>query len=273
MWRLLVALAVVFAADGQTVAGRNGGIKGSTFTTGNRQERMCNPGARIRIEYVGGGVPAAAVTTDEARRFLAAELPAGRYYVVAEFPGMNPVDLDAVVEAGWNVELQQQVLPDHLHRVGYRQRNTVRDFFLNPERERDLSELLLYNSGRSRYREFQITARHQIHKHVRNASYVRSSAISDLNDFIPYSTKSATSLAAEIEPGAFRDFAPRICRRPNNSPSRSAARNTKPMWDGGSSTFSTTTTRDIQSNMASPRYGVFLNSVDRIMRGKLVPAF
>ena len=43
--------------------------------------------------------------------------------------------------------------------------------------------LSLANSGRDFYREFQITGRYQIGRQTLNASYVRSKATGDLNDF------------------------------------------------------------------------------------------
>ncbi|MCZ2078148.1 MAG: TonB-dependent receptor, partial [Bryobacterales bacterium] len=91
--------------------------------------------------------------------------------------------IDNPRSTAWNVEVQQQAVADLLLRVGYSQRNTVRDFFLEPVTEGDTGVLLLSNTGRNRYREFQVTARYQLRKHVLNGSYVRSSAIGDLNDF------------------------------------------------------------------------------------------
>ena len=45
------------------------------------------------------------------------------------------------------------------------------------------SVLSLANRGRDFYREFQITGRYQVGRHTLNASYVRSKATGDLNDF------------------------------------------------------------------------------------------
>ena len=39
------------------------------------------------------------------------------------------------------------------------------------------------NAGRDSYREFQVTGAYQIRRHTLNASYVRSRAYGDLNDF------------------------------------------------------------------------------------------
>jgi hypothetical protein len=75
------------------------------------------------------------------------------------------------------------VLEKLLVRVAYQQRNTVYDPVLNPEATASGNLLSLANSGRDFYREFQITGRYQIGRHTLNASYVRSKATGDLNDF------------------------------------------------------------------------------------------
>jgi hypothetical protein len=83
----------------------------------------------------------------------------------------------------WNVELDRQVREKLLVRVAYQQRNTVHDLVLNPEATASGNLLSLANSGRDFYREFQLTGRYQIGRQTLNASYVRSKATGDLNDF------------------------------------------------------------------------------------------
>ena len=83
----------------------------------------------------------------------------------------------------WNVELDRQVLNNLLVRVAYQQRNTVHSIILTPLITADANLLSVANSGRDFYREFQITGRYQIRRHALNASYVRSKATGDLNDF------------------------------------------------------------------------------------------
>jgi TonB dependent receptor/Carboxypeptidase regulatory-like domain len=83
----------------------------------------------------------------------------------------------------WNVELDRQVLSTLLVRVAYQQRNTVNDFVVTPLISPNSAQLSLANRGRDFYREFQVTGRYQIHRHTLNASYVRSQASADLNDF------------------------------------------------------------------------------------------
>ncbi len=83
----------------------------------------------------------------------------------------------------WNVELDRQVLNNLLVRVAYQQRNTVHSIILTPLITADANLLSVANRGRDFYREFQITGRYQIRQHTLNASYVRSKATGDLNDF------------------------------------------------------------------------------------------
>jgi hypothetical protein len=83
----------------------------------------------------------------------------------------------------WNVEVDRQVLENLLLRVAYQQRNTLDDLVVNPETAAGGSLLSLASSGRDFYREFQVTGQYKIHRQTLNASYVRSKATGDLNDF------------------------------------------------------------------------------------------
>ena len=82
---------------------------------------------------------------------------------------------------GWNVELDRQVTSALLLRLGFLDRNTSRDFRVNPD---SISQVLsVSNLGRSFYREVQITGTYKIRRGTLNASYVRSNAHGTLNDF------------------------------------------------------------------------------------------
>jgi TonB dependent receptor-like, beta-barrel/Carboxypeptidase regulatory-like domain len=83
----------------------------------------------------------------------------------------------------WNLELDRKVFEGLLLRVAYEQRNTTNDFIVSPLGEGKSGILSLSNGGSDSYKEFQVTARYQIRHHVLNASYVRSRAFGDLNDF------------------------------------------------------------------------------------------
>jgi TonB dependent receptor/Carboxypeptidase regulatory-like domain len=83
----------------------------------------------------------------------------------------------------WNLEVDRQVTSDFLVRVAYQQRNTVREFFLDPIADGPTGNLSLSDRGSDFYKEFQITGRYRIHRSTLNASYVHSRAYGDLNDF------------------------------------------------------------------------------------------
>ena len=88
----------------------------------------------------------------------------------------------------WNIEFDREWLKNLLVRVGFQQRQATREYVLDPIQSATLGDSLsLSNSGRSRYREFQVTTRYTFHgQDELNASYVRSRAIGDLNDFNSY---------------------------------------------------------------------------------------
>jgi hypothetical protein len=79
----------------------------------------------------------------------------------------------------WNLELDRQVLQNLAVRVAWQNRTTHDAFVVNPI----ASSLTVSNAGRDSYREFQITGVYQVRHHTVNASYVRSRAFGDLNDF------------------------------------------------------------------------------------------
>lgn len=83
----------------------------------------------------------------------------------------------------WNLELDRKVFQGLLLRVAFEQRKTTDDFIVSPLSEGRSGILSLSNGGSDSYKEFQVTARYQIRHHVLNASYVRSRAFGDLNDF------------------------------------------------------------------------------------------
>jgi hypothetical protein len=89
-----------------------------------------------------------------------------------------------------NVQIDHQITERLLLRIGYEERHTRRDFFVEPVSLAPSSgegALLLQNTGRSHYREFQAVARLRWQE-GRNIflSYVRSEARGDLNDFNTY---------------------------------------------------------------------------------------
>jgi hypothetical protein len=88
----------------------------------------------------------------------------------------------------WNVEFDREWLKNLFVRVGYQQRQARREFILNPIDSGSHGTILgVDNSGSSRYRELEVTARYKIRENDEfTASYVRSSSQGDLNDFNSY---------------------------------------------------------------------------------------
>jgi outer membrane receptor protein involved in Fe transport len=106
------------------------------------------------------------------------------------FQNAAPGDLENPYSLAWNLQVDHQVSPRLLLRLGYEERSTRHDFVLEPVTNPATpgeSLLLLQNNGRSRYRELQVVARFRFQEN-RNIylSYVRSQARGNLNDFNTY---------------------------------------------------------------------------------------
>ena len=87
----------------------------------------------------------------------------------------------------WNIELDREWLKNLFVRVGYQQRQGTREYVLDPINSSTSGSILsLSNAGKSRYRELQVTTRYTFRHDELNASYVRSKAVGDLNDFNSY---------------------------------------------------------------------------------------
>ena len=87
----------------------------------------------------------------------------------------------------WNLALSQKVSSALLLQVGYEQRNTADDFAISTANDSaGAGVITLSNRGSQSYKELQLTGRYQFHQHLLNASYVRSRAYGDLNDFFQF---------------------------------------------------------------------------------------
>ena len=108
--------------------------------------------------------------------------------------------------AGWNVELDRQLTSALVVRAGFQQRNSSRDFVLNPDA--NLGALSLSNNGRSFYREFQLTGQYKLRRGTLNASYVRSKAHGNLNDFNQFFGNNAAAVIQQDQTGPLPFDAP-----------------------------------------------------------------
>ena len=97
--------------------------------------------------------------------------------------GVGPQGLHVPYSVAWNVQGDRELHHNILLRVGYEQRLTHRDYFVQPVFA-PLPEFDLVNRGAQTYREFQVTLRWQTgERSTLFASYVRSHARGDLNNF------------------------------------------------------------------------------------------
>jgi hypothetical protein len=85
----------------------------------------------------------------------------------------------------WNTEIDREVVRNLTVRVGYQQRSTRSEPFVDTTPLGSVDPVLqLRGDGRSRYRETQVLARYQFHGSDQLVgSYTHSSAIGDLNEF------------------------------------------------------------------------------------------
>jgi hypothetical protein len=95
----------------------------------------------------------------------------------------------------WSVELDRQVLEKLAVRVAYQNRNTNDALVVNPI----ANSLTVSSGGRDSYREFQVSGAYRVSRHTVNASYVRSRAYGDLNDFNQFFGNDPTAV---IQPNA-----------------------------------------------------------------------
>ncbi|MGO9261201.1 MAG: TonB-dependent receptor domain-containing protein [Bryobacteraceae bacterium] len=117
-----------------------------------------------------------------------------------------PAGLRNPRSVSWNVELDREVTRALLVRGGYQQRSTTGDFVLDPQSQTGV--LSLTNSGSSIYHEFQATARYKLPRATVNASYVRSKAYGNLNDFNQFFGNDAVAVIQPDERGPLPFDAP-----------------------------------------------------------------
>ena len=86
----------------------------------------------------------------------------------------------------WNLAVSRQVLQGLTVQVGYEWRKTTDDFVVSPQTCSGSCILSLSNRGEQSYQELQVSGRYYFHKQVLNASYTRSRAYGDLNDFFQF---------------------------------------------------------------------------------------
>jgi hypothetical protein len=178
--RLTLDFGLRFDNDSVTSATHAAPRAGLTFALTKDRRTLLKAGAGLFYDRVPLNAPAFPKFPD--RTILTFD-PAGS--VTSSVPYSNSISggLRNPRSETWNVEIDRQILENLLVRVAYQQRNTIDNLVLNPETTARDNLLSLASRGRDFYREFQLTARYQVRRQTLNASYVRSKASGDLNDF------------------------------------------------------------------------------------------
>ena len=93
-------------------------------------------------------------------------------------------DLENPRSTAWSASVTRQVMQQLAFEVGYEQRTTSHDFVVSPLVNQNT--LAVSNVGGQSYREFKVVGHYGFHGQVLNASYVRSRAYGNLNDFFQF---------------------------------------------------------------------------------------
>ena len=86
----------------------------------------------------------------------------------------------------WSVSLSRRVTEKLIVDVGYENRITSHDFMVSPTLVAGASSIQVSNGADQSYRELKVVGRYAFHNQTLNASYVRSRAYGDLNDFFQF---------------------------------------------------------------------------------------
>ena len=139
-------------------------------------------------------------------RTIARLSPDGEIVSSESFADTIPGGLRNPRSLGWNIELDRQITSALVVRAGFQERNTVRDFVLDPQEA--LGLLTLASDGHSFYREFQLTGRYKVKRGTLNASYVRSRAFGNLSDFNQFFGNNPVAVINPAEQGRLPFDAP-----------------------------------------------------------------
>jgi hypothetical protein len=174
--RVTVDLALRFDHDSITGSTHAAPRAGFSLALTRDRKTMLKAGGGLFYDRVPLNIPAFTSFPDRTVLTLGANgdvLGSTAYVNTISGPLRNPRS------TAWNVELDRQLLQKLALRVAYQQRRTQDSFVVNPTG----TYLAVSNSGSDFYREFQVTGTYQMHRHTVDASYVRSRAFGDLNDF------------------------------------------------------------------------------------------
>lgn len=86
----------------------------------------------------------------------------------------------------YSASVSRRVIEPLIVEVGYEHRTTSHDFVISPVIQSGANAIELGNYGGQSYQEFKVVGRYTFHNQVVNASYVRSRAYGNLNDFFQF---------------------------------------------------------------------------------------
>jgi len=86
----------------------------------------------------------------------------------------------------WSASLSRRITEKLIVEVGYENRITSHDFMVSPALVAGANSIQVSNGADQYYREFKVVGRYAFHNQTLNASYVRSRAYGDLNDFFQF---------------------------------------------------------------------------------------
>jgi outer membrane receptor for ferrienterochelin and colicin len=135
--------------------------------------------------------------------------PAGQVTGSTAYSNQIVGDLRNPRSTAWNLALSQKVSSGLLLQVGYEQRVTADDFVLSTvDTGAGTGLITLSNNGGQSYKELQVSGHYRFYKHFINASYVRSRAYGDLNDFFQFFGNVAKPVIQPNEQGRLSFDAP-----------------------------------------------------------------
>ncbi|HEX7360201.1 MAG TPA: TonB-dependent receptor [Bryobacteraceae bacterium] len=178
--RLTFDVGVRFNRDSLTTATNVAPRAGLTLALTRDRRTLLRAGAGLFYGRLPLNVPAFPFFPDRMVQLLG---PSGRVTGSAPYVNAITASMRNPRSEVWNAEIDRQVLKNLLIRVAFQQRNTIDSLTVNPITSAGTRVLSLSTTGREFYRELQITGRYHVHRSTINASYIRSRAIGDLNDF------------------------------------------------------------------------------------------
>lgn len=178
--RLSFDLGLRFDRDSVTDALNSAPRAGFTLALTKDQRTLLKGGAGIFYDRVPLNAPA--FPSFPGRTILGLS-PTGQTLSSTAYENVISGSLSNPKSEAWNVEIDRQLASSLILKVAYQRRNTFHDLVVSPLISPSASSISLASRGENFYRELQFTGRYQLRQHTLNASYVRSKAYGDLNDF------------------------------------------------------------------------------------------